>query len=171
MSYSFTNSETQTFTLTHAKYLASKVAADLKRMQRFYNCPSDAEIADFEAEIAEFLKKGYLKEVSYGFKRGDNYIEPTLRYTAKDLSGAAGIDDDPGKIRPGANVEGASFYSYMSYTDSYFRLTENERETFRGTLPFKRGGAPTPGISGYMSSDRSYSSGGKSLDRSSLKSY
>ena len=30
MSYSFTATETKTFTLTHARHLAAKVAADLK---------------------------------------------------------------------------------------------------------------------------------------------
>ena len=40
MSTSFTITETTTFTLTHAKYMAAKVATDLKRMQRFYGAPN-----------------------------------------------------------------------------------------------------------------------------------
>ena len=36
MSYSFTATETKTFTLTHARHLAAKVTADLKRLQRLY---------------------------------------------------------------------------------------------------------------------------------------
>jgi len=35
MASSYTISETATFTLTHAKHMAAKVAADLKRLQRF----------------------------------------------------------------------------------------------------------------------------------------
>lgn len=35
MTGSFTNSTTQTFNVTHARYLASKVATDLKRIQRY----------------------------------------------------------------------------------------------------------------------------------------
>jgi hypothetical protein len=171
MSYSYTNSETQTFTLTHAKYLASKVAADLKRIQRFYNLPSDGDISAYETEITEYLKKGYLKEVTYGFKLNGNWIEPTLKYTAKDLAGAAGTDDDPGKVRPGANIAGATFGSYLVQSDAYERLTTSEQQAFSGPLPVSRSGAATPGISGYMTSDRSYSSGGRSLDRLSLKSY
>ena len=31
--------------------LASKVATDLKRMQRFYGSPSDADIASYEVEV------------------------------------------------------------------------------------------------------------------------
>jgi hypothetical protein len=74
MTYSSTSSNTQTFTLTHAKYLASKVATDLKRMQRLYGSPSDYQINNFESELTEFLRNGFLSEVTYGFKRNDNWI-------------------------------------------------------------------------------------------------
>lgn len=165
------NTNTQSFTLTHAKYLASKVATDLKRMQRLYGSPSDFQISNYEAELTEFLRCGYMEEIIYGFKRNGDWIEPTLRYTAKYLTGGSGVDDDPGRIRPGVSIYGASFGSYMSYTSAYHRLTSIELDSFESALPFKRAGAPTPSFNGYLSSDKSYSSGGKSLDRSSLKNY
>src|ERR1700683_1385252 len=56
MSYSLTVSETETFTVTHARHMAAKVAADLKRMQRFYGSPSDSWIGHYEAEITHFMK-------------------------------------------------------------------------------------------------------------------
>ncbi|RCH54153.1 hypothetical protein DJ568_14855 [Mucilaginibacter hurinus] len=167
---SYTNSGSVTFTLTHAKYLASKVATDLKRIQRLYGSPSDSTIADYEAELTEFLKKGYMEEVTYGFKINGVWTEPTLRYTAQDLEGNSANDDDPGKIRPNANIVGAYFTSYMTYTWNYHFLSENEKAAFKNSLPFQRSGAPQPGVNGYLSSDKSYSSGGKSLNRSSLKS-
>lgn len=168
-SYSYTSS--QTFTVTNAKYLASKVAADLKRMQRFYGFPTDEKIAQFESELSVYLKNGYLKEVSFGFKRNGNWIEPTLKYTARDLAGMTAADDDPGRIRPNADVSNASFYSYLVQNSAYLNLTQSQREEFERQLPFTRTGAPAPGISGYLSSDKSYSSGGKSLDRLSVKCY
>lgn len=171
MSYSFTNSETQTFTLTHAKHLASKVAADLKRIQRLYGFPSDSTITSYEDELIEFLQKGYLLEVTYGFQKDDKWIEPTLRYTARDLSGMMAGDDDPGKIKPNANISGADFTSYLIKNSTYHNLSLAEQESFQNSLPFKRTGAPAPSIHGYLSSDKIYSSGGKSLDRSSVKSY
>jgi hypothetical protein len=111
MSYSYTLSETETFTVTHARHMAAKVATDLKRMQRLYGSPGDLAIAGYEAEITEFLKAGYLGTVAYGFRHDGNWIEPTLRYTPRELAGAAANDDDPGRVRPGANIDGASFYS------------------------------------------------------------
>lgn len=171
MSNSFTTSGTQTFTLTHAKYLASKVAADLKRMQRLYGSPSDLTIANYETELAEYLKKGFLSEVTYGFQKEGKWIEPTLRYTAKDLSGMIAGDDDPGNIKPGNDISGAHFTSYLEHNSSYSNLSLSEQDSFKNTLPFKRTGAPAPGINGYLSSDKTYSSGGKSLDRSTVKKY
>jgi hypothetical protein len=171
MSYSFTSSDSITFTLTHAKHLGAKVATDLKRMQRFYGYPSDSSIADYEAEIIEFLKNGYLGTVTYGFKRGDDWIEPTLRYSARELNEVDANDDDPGKVRPGADISGASFYSFMTYSSKWYQQSESERNTFSSGLPFQRRGANEPGISGYLTSDRTYSSGGRALDRSTVKSF
>ena len=111
MSSSFSYTDTVTFTLTHAIHIAAKVAADLKRLQRLYGAPSDVDIANYETEIVALLKAGYLGAVTYGYRRNGNWVEPTLRYTARDLAGAAANDDDPGRVRPGADVTGASFYS------------------------------------------------------------
>lgn len=175
MNFSYTNSESQTFTVTHARYLASKVATDLKRLQRLYshgfNCPTDSRIAEFETEITELLKKGYLGTVTYGFKKGGNWIEPTVRYSAKDLVGMTASDDDPGRIKPGANIDGASFYSYLTYSPAWDRLSQSERDNFKNSLPFQRTGADAPGISGYLSNDKTYSSGGRALERSLVKNY
>lgn len=171
MSTSFSVSATQTFTITHARHLASKVATDLKRMQRFYGSPSDTMIAQFESELIEYLKAGYLDKVSFGFMRNGSWIEPTLQYTAKDIAGMQGTDDDPGRVKPGADVSGASFYSYLEQNSSYSILTATAKEAFKETLPFSRTEAATPGISGYLTNDKSYSSGGKTLDRSYVKNY
>jgi len=104
MSYSYSVTESATFTVTHARHMATKVATDLKRIQRLYNgIPTDQRIADFETELTEFLKAGYLNTVTYGFRRDGDWIEPTLRYTARDLAGGTANDDDPGKIRPAAD--------------------------------------------------------------------
>ena len=171
MSSSYTITEAATFTVTLARHMAAKVATDLKRMQRFYGSPSDTAIAEFETEATELIKAGYLGTVTYGFRRNDNWIEPTLRYSARDLAGEAANDDDPGKIRASADVSGAKFHSYLTYSAAWDRLSESEKDTFKRRVPFYRGGAPEPGVDGYLSSDRTYSSGGRALDRSSVRSY
>lgn len=171
MILSITTSDSTTFTRTHAKHLAAKVATDLKRMQRFYGFPSDQSIYDYEAELIEMLKAGYLGTVTYGFRRGDGWIEPALRFTAHELADGSATDDDPGRVRPGADTSGATFYSYMTYSDAWNRLSWDEQQSFKkSTLPFVRGGAPEPGVDGYLSTDRAYSSGGRALQRASVRS-
>ena len=117
------------------------------------------------------MKAGYLSSVSYGFKRNGSWIEPTLNYTARDLAGGAANDDDPGKIRPGKDVTGASFTSFLSYTNAYLNLTQTERDAFKSGLPFQRTTGSEPPVNGYLASDRTYSAGGRALDRSSVRSY
>jgi hypothetical protein len=171
MNYSFTNTESHSFTVTHAKYIASKVATDLKRIQRFYNQPTDRWIEDYELELIEHLRNGYLKAVTYGFQKDGKWIEPTLIYTARELAGLSATDDDPGRIRPGANVEGAHFTSYLITNSKYHGIAESERSTFNKLLPFQRTGSIEPGISGYLIADKTYSSGGRALERSLVKTY
>jgi len=171
MSMSFTQTDTTTFTETHAKHISAKVAADLKRMQRFYGAPSDSHIAQLEAEMIAFLKAGYLGKVTYGFKRDGNWINPTLRYTARDLADAASNDDDPGRVLPGADVTQAGFNSYMNYSAKWSTLTQGQQEAFENGLPFARVGAPEPGVIGYFVEDRTYSAGGRALDRQSVRSF
>jgi len=171
MSLSFTESVSTSFTVTHARHMAAKVATDLKRLQRLYGGPSDQAIADYETEITELIKAGYLGVVTYGFRRDGKWIEPTLRYSARDLVGFAANDDDPGRIRPGADITNASFYSYLTYSAAWDMLSAGEREAFESRLPFRRGGAPEPAVNGYLSNDLTYSSGGRALDRASVRSW
>jgi len=171
MSSSFTITETTTFTLTHAKYMAAKVATDLKRMQRFYGYPSDGSIANYEVEVTELLKGGYLGTLTLGFKRNGQWIEPTLRYKASDLAGSAANDDDPGRVRPGADVTGASFYNYLIYSSAWDALSESDKDAFKGRIPFQRNDADEPSLCGYLVDDLTYSSGGRALKRSSLRGY
>jgi len=171
MSYSYTLSETTTFTITHAKHMAAKVATDLKRLQRLYGKPFDSEISNYEDEIVALIKGGYLSTVTYGFQRNGDWIEPTLRYTARDLAGGTANDDDPGRVRPGADINGATFYSYLIYSSQWHNLPTSDKAAVQKSLPFLRSTAEEPGINGYLTDDRTYSSGGRSLNRASIRSF
>jgi hypothetical protein len=172
MSYSFTATETKTFTLTHARHLAAKVAADLKRLQRLYGHITDERIGEFEGEVTELLRQGYLGTVTYGFQRNDKWIEPTLRYTASELAGGSGMDDDPGRVLPGKDISGAQFHSYLTYSAAWDALTADQRTTVKGQLPLQRvSGSDSAVSNGYFADDKTYASGGRSLGRASVRSY
>lgn len=171
MSNTYTTSTTSTFTITHAKYIASKVAADLKRMQRFYGYPSDERIQSFEAELSALLKADFIERVTYGFQRNGNWIEPTLKYTASDLASTFYDDDDPGRVRPGKDVSGGMFYSFLCYNFKWDNLTSDEKSKFKAGLPLSRDDASEPGVSGYFANDLNYSAGGRGLSRAQVRSY
>jgi len=151
--------------------MAAKVITDLKRMQRFYGAPNDLDIANYESELINLMKAGYLGKVTYGFRRNGAWVVPTLCYTAKDLSGAAANDDDPGRIKLGADVTNAAFYSYLTYSPRWDQLTSDQQAAFKRTLSVQRGTAPEPCVNGYFSSDRTYSAGGRALNRASVRSW
>jgi hypothetical protein len=170
MSSSYSVSESQSFTITNAIHMAAKVATDLKRMQRLYGSPSDGEIEAYEKESIALLKAGYFGVMTLGFKRNGQWIEPTLKYTSRDLAGSTANDDDPGRVRPGANVAGASFYSFLTYTSAWDALTADQRDTFKKSLPHYRGSGSEPSVNGYLVEDKTYSSGGRALTRASVRS-
>ena len=176
MSYSFTTSNTETFTVTHARHIAAKVATDLKRLQRFYGkwAPglTDGKIDDFQVELIEYLAAGYLSNVAYGFRRNGHWVEPTLRYTAYYLSRTVDMRDNaPGAVYPGEDVSGASFYSFLTTSQSWSSASFHDQEKFLRRLPFQRGTGQAPGLDGYCDQDRTYSAGGRALGRFSLRRY
>ena len=169
MSTSYTTSETETFTILHARYIASKVATDLKKFQRFYpeKGPSDAWIDSYEKELSVLLKYKAFSSVIYGFKRNGKWTEATVRYTVMP-DGTLSADDDPGKIRPGLDVAGADFTSFLHWKTSH--MTPQETTAMENDLPFQRGTGETPPLeAGQWINDNSYTAGGRGLGRAIVK--
>lgn len=171
MSTSYTYSDTTSFTLTHAKYLASKVRTDLMRIHNLYDgVPTIRSIDRYEEELTAFLKAAYLSRVTYGFKRDGEFISPSLKYEASDLIGG-GVDHRPGQVPRNQDVSYASFSSFLVYSSKWYALSQPERDSFKSVLPFSRTAADEPTISGYLSEDKTYSAGGQSLNRAVVRSY
>ena len=152
MSTTFTQSATGSFTIVHARYMASKVATDLRR---FYTAPSDASIASYEAELVELLKHDVVDTVIYGFKRDGKWTEAAVRY--RSIGGSLSADDDPGKIRPGLDVAGASFTSFLVFNENWSKLSDAERAAIEAGLPFQRASGSLPALeAGYWADDLTY---------------
>ena len=69
-----TRTATDSFTLTHAKYLASKVTTDMLRCQQLYGYPSNAAINNYGTELALLLRDGYISIFEFGFQRNDHRL-------------------------------------------------------------------------------------------------
>jgi hypothetical protein len=166
---SFTTTSTETFTVTHARYIASKVATDLKRFQRFYNAPSDNGINLYEGELVGLLKYDAVDYVVYGFQRNSLWTPASVRYRALP-GGTLMANDDPGKIRPGVDITGARFSSFLSYSASWFARPEAERQQIESSLPLQRTSGTSPALeAGRWTDDLGYSAGGRGLSRSSVR--
>jgi Bacterial HORMA domain family 1 len=166
MTTSYTTSET--FTRSNARYVASKVAADLRLLQRFYWRPTDTEIDDYTGELVELLLGGYVQRVTYGFKRSGAWVV-ALRYEAH-LDGTLITDDRAGRVTPGIDIVGTGFYSYLVYSYAWELLDPAGRARIKARLPVQRTGADEPSsANGAWVQDRSYSAAGSGIQRASFR--
>jgi len=163
-----TYTTTSTFTRTHARYLASKIAADLFQMKLFYGRPNDKQIETYVEEVVVLLLGGHLESVSYGFKRGEKWVV-ALNYSVR-TGGILMNDDRSGRIVSGIDISGASWYSFLRYSQAFLRLAREEQEKVEALLPFKRSEGEEPKVVGAWVSDKSYASGGVSLQRGTFTS-
>ncbi|MDE0511649.1 MAG: hypothetical protein OXI88_07690 [Gammaproteobacteria bacterium] len=169
-SYTFTDSLSDTFTIAHAKRIASKVATDLLRFKRFYGSPSDYWIDKFESELVVLLKYDAVDTVIYGFQRNNLWTMASAKYVALP-GGSINVDDDPGKIRPGLDVSNAHFTSFLTYSSRWWSLTNAERSRIKNELPFQRESGYSSGLeAGYWAGDLNYVAGGRGLGRSTVRS-
>jgi hypothetical protein len=165
-----TYSQAQTFTRTEARYLASKVVADLHQCARIYRYPSISGIADYESELVEWLVKGYVDKYEFGFKKGDERVV-SWRYQIKngDLVGGS-ADDRPGGVYARADVSSTDYYNILTPSWKWESLPDSEKTLFEETLPFQRGtgSLPRDGI-GYWSADKTYTKGGVEVKRETFR--
>ncbi len=170
MSYSYTFTASETFTLTHARKLAGKVVTDMIRFSQSYGQPSQTAIQNYGEELTTLLKDGYVETYEFGFKQNETRIVSC--YYTVDSSGTLLSDDRPGQIPLNANVSAGAFFNFITYSDKWSKLNQAERDSIKAGLPVSRGTgtAPTDGY-GYWVADKTYSAGGVNLPRRSFKPF
>ncbi len=162
MASSFTY--TTTFTETQARYLASKVASDLRQLLLIYGLPPEDKIDAYVEELTILLPGGYVKSIDYGFVVDGAWVV-ALRY-AISPDGTVSADDRAGRVPTNASVQQGSWRSYLRYSGAWERLTPERRAEIEETLPFRREEAPEPGSSGgAWVQDKTYSMDGKGVQR------
>lgn len=168
MSFTVTRTATSTFTIIQARYLASKIAADLHLCAQYYGSPSESRIREYAEELAQYLNAGYLKEYEFGYKKNDVRVV-TWRYRV-DENGLLTTDDRPGKVVSYVDVSGATFYNFLTQNAAFFRLSAADQAKFEGGLPLQRtpGTLPSDGL-GSWKSDRNYYSGGVGMNRQTFQ--
>jgi hypothetical protein len=164
-----TYSLSETFTRTEARYLASKVVADLYQCSRLYRSPAASWIPNYETELVERLVKGYLSRYEFGFERDDKRVV-SWQYEVKDGDLVSGSDDRSGGIYARANLDDASYYNTTTSSTKWWLLTDSERAAFETTLPISRVDASLPADgSGYWTADKTYTRGGVGVARRTFR--
>lgn len=167
MTSTYTHSEAQTFTITNAKYLASKVETDLMRLHRYYfeshGSPSLADIRAYHDELVLLQMWNFLDKIEYGFHVNSGWVK-ALKYTARQ-GGVLTANDDPGGIRFVSIPTSARFSSFLRYNNRWHSASSEKKEFLRKTPISRTSG---PGYSGNWAQQRAYSSGGRGLLRSGI---
>ena len=162
MTFSVTTSST--FSIIHARYLSSKVAADMHLCAQYYGKPTEARVREYAEELAQYLNAGYLQEYEFGYKKDGKRIV-CWRYKV-DANGHLTTDDRAGKIVPYVDVTGAVFFNFLTQNSRFLQLSAEQQTRFESNLPLQRtGGQPPSDGAGYWMSDRNYFSGGCGLNR------
>src|SRR4051812_2370072 len=133
-SYSYTTSET--FTLTDARRLAGKVAADMHQCQQLYRHFTDKDIENYQEELTVLLHGGYVESYKFGFKTKDGQRVVSWFYTvgpSSDLEGSRS-----GGIFPSADISGAHLFNFLSYSSKWSALSATEREKVRDGYSVRR---------------------------------
>ena len=166
MSYSYTT--TESFTLTHARKLAAKVASDMHQCQRFYDKPTEAQIASYQEELTILLHGGYVESYEFGFKTKDERRVVSWHYTvgsSGDLEGGRS-----GGLFEAAEVSGAVTFNFLAYSSKWFRLSQVERDRIKASYSVRRtDGEPPRDGNGYWDSSRRYASGGVAVTRKEFR--
>ena len=166
---SFTNSST--FTVTHAKYLASKIAADLNACSRLHGKPAIALVERYNQELVELLRYGYLSQYEFGFKREDRRV---LSWSYEvDTAGNISGDDRPGKMSAYVDLSGTTFFNFLCYSTKYHNLTTDQQASFKSSHPVNRssGNPPIDGDGFWSGAEKNYSAEGTGVSRRSFRSF
>tara|TARA_R110002111_G_scaffold177181_1_gene243213 strand:+ start:18015 stop:18527 length:513 start_codon:yes stop_codon:yes gene_type:complete len=167
----FTHTQSATFTVTHAKYLASKIAADLNACSRLHGQPSLSTVEIYNEELVELLRFGYLSQYEFGFQRDDQRV---LSWSYEvDASGSISSDDRAGKMSAYVDLSGTSFFNYAWYSNKYHNLTSDQQSTFKDSHSVNRtsGNPPSDGTGYWSGNEKNYSAGGTGVSRRSFRSY
>jgi hypothetical protein len=164
---SYTTSATESFSMASARYVCSKIATDLRQMQRTYGHPTDEDILDFAEEAAVLAHYGYVDKLTYGFQRNGSWI---LALEYRFVEGILQADDRAGGVYRGADITGANFGSFLEWSFSWTQQTDTRQAEITAILPVIRTPSSLPGYSGgYHVSDRGYSTSGTGFARSTYR--
>jgi hypothetical protein len=169
MTYSNTRTvnQTQTFTITDARYLASRIATGLDYLRLYCGQLTEQEVHNFTMEAAILLKAGLLENVKYGYQKANKWVY-ALSYSVNYLGQIEATNDSPSALDPppAVDLSGAVWASSLTRR-SNSTLSQTDRDAIEELLPISRSiGSEPSSINGTWSNDDSYFRNGFGMTRS-----
>ncbi|MEU6848438.1 hypothetical protein ABZ901_00620 [Actinacidiphila alni] len=171
MTGSYARSASTSFTITDARYVGGRVAADLRLLYNLYGEPSLDRIDDFAEEVALLLRDGYLDTVDYGFRdTTTNAWKFRLRYKA--TVGGQLTDSRPGSLPDPVDLSGYTFHSFLNYSSSFWLLTGSQQAGVKSNLPISRTTGTAPSAdAGTSTTGHGYARNGTGVSRDIFVAY
>jgi hypothetical protein len=162
--FSYTDSDT--FSETHAAHHAGRITTDLRHCFQEYGSPAEHMLEQFLEELKVLISRHFVSYYHFGFERNGMPVW-SLQYEVTQHGDVSAESDIAGGIPRGINVAGANFFNFLTYSENWFALNSIERDAVRSMLPFERTTGVLPG-SGLVSynMDRTYNAGGVGTQRS-----
>lgn len=168
MSYSYTQTNTRSYTYANVRYVNDKITGDLEYLLTFYPSLFTRErLNGWKVDFFNWMNDGYAKAIKVQFNRNGQCfceIKWEIRY-----DGTITGDDNVGKLRLN-NLAGATTYVVVECIDKWYALTDSQRQDYYKNLELPWGPAEkttyTPGLT--MKLDKQYSSGSFGVQRSVL---
>jgi hypothetical protein len=162
MADSYTNSES--FTVTHARKLAAKVTADMYNCYQHYGSPPRSDIERYTQELVAMLSNKYVSVYEFGFQTAEEKRIVSWRYTvtlAGDLEGGKS-----GGLLATADISNATWFNQLTWNSNWSALTLAEQQKIKESHGVNRvnGSGPTDG-EGHWTTTRTYGAGGVSIVR------
>ena len=129
---------TSTFTRTNARYLASKIAADLRQLRSFYGKPTSSRSTTSMTNSSRCSLAAMSRATKRGSARHGKRVV-SERYTVSSSGLAA--DERAGGIYARADISGASWFTFMTYSNAWWNLSDAARTAIKDSVPIDR----TPG--------------------------
>ncbi len=172
MSYSKTYSATQsqTFTIADAKYLASRIKVGLTYLRLYCGILTEQSVENLTLEAAILLKAGLLEKVVYGYKK-DGIVKYALIFTVNEQGQIEAANENPSPFDPPPYLEGATWFSFLTRRSNP-NLTSADRESIEQLLPIDRETGVEPSLSnGTLTNNDSYYRNGYGMTRSVYRNF
>lgn len=168
MSYSYTKTNTRSYTYANVRYVNDKITGDLEYLLALYPSLFTRErLNGWKNDFFSWMNDGNAKAIKVQFQR-NNQCFCEIKWEIQENGTITG-DDNVGKLRLN-NLDGATTYVIIECTDKWYALTDQQKQNYYHNLELSWGPAEkatyTPGLT--IKLDKQYSSGLFGVQRSIL---